>query len=157
MARKHRDAMRLLVAEIVSGGRAAGEMLPKQVDLATEFEVSRGVARETIRALEERGLISVRHGEGATVNEPGQWDVFDPDVLATTLESGHGGARLLCMETSGVGDRAWILSHAAHPIRGLTRRCTWRSAAFTTSEAGHLAGDSASDPSRSITQSLSGP
>jgi DNA-binding FadR family transcriptional regulator len=91
MARKHRDVMGLLIAEIVSGGRAAGSMLPREVDLAAEFEVSRGVARETIRAMEERGLIEVRHGRGATVNEPGRWDVFDPDVLAATLESEHEG------------------------------------------------------------------
>jgi DNA-binding FadR family transcriptional regulator len=90
MARKHRDAMRLLIADIVSGRRKAGDMLPKEVDLAHEFEVSRGVARETIRALEERGLIEVRHGKGATVNEPERWDVFDPDVLAATLERGSG-------------------------------------------------------------------
>jgi DNA-binding FadR family transcriptional regulator len=83
--------MRLWIAEIVAGVRQAGDMLPKGVDLAAEFEVSRGVARETIRALEERGLISVRPGKGATVNEPSTWDVFDPDVLAATLESGHGG------------------------------------------------------------------
>jgi DNA-binding FadR family transcriptional regulator len=41
--------------------------------------------------MEERGLISVKHGRGATVNEPTRWDVFDPDVLAATLESSHGG------------------------------------------------------------------
>ena len=90
MARKHRDVMRVLIADIVSGRRAAGSMLPKEVDLADEFEVSRGVARETIRAMEERGLIEVRHGKGATINEPDRWDVFDPDVLAATLESGSG-------------------------------------------------------------------
>jgi DNA-binding FadR family transcriptional regulator len=78
MARKHRDVMRLLIADIISGRRAAGDMLPKEVDLADEFEVSRGVARETIRALEERSLIEVRHGKGATINEPTEWDVFDP-------------------------------------------------------------------------------
>jgi DNA-binding FadR family transcriptional regulator len=87
MARKHRDVMRVLTADIVSGERPAGEMLPKEVDLASEFDVSRGVARETIRAMEERGLISVKHGKGATVNEPAQWDVFDPDVLAGMLDS----------------------------------------------------------------------
>ena len=91
MARKHRDVMRLLIAEIVSGRRAVGDMLPKEVDLADEFEVSRGVARETIRALEERGLIKVRHGKGASVNEPDRWDVIDPDVLAATLESRSSG------------------------------------------------------------------
>jgi DNA-binding FadR family transcriptional regulator len=89
MARKHRDVMRVLIADIASGRRVAGEMLPREVDLAAEFEVSRGVARETIRALEERGLISVKHGKGATVNQPASWDVFDPDVLAASLESEH--------------------------------------------------------------------
>jgi DNA-binding FadR family transcriptional regulator len=90
MARKHRDVMRILIADIVSGARPAGDMLPREVDLAAEFDVSRGVARETIRAMEERGLISVKHGKGATVNEPDEWDVFDPDVLAATLDSERG-------------------------------------------------------------------
>src|SRR4051812_42405503 len=91
MARKHRDVMRVLIADIVSGRRGTGEMLPKEVDLAEEFEVSRGVARETIRAMEERGVIAVKHGKGATVSAPSEWDVFDADVLAATLESGRGG------------------------------------------------------------------
>lgn len=90
MARKHRDVMRILTADIVSGVRPTGEMLPKEVDLATEFDVSRGVARETIRAMEERGLITVKHGKGATINGPEQWDVFDADVLAATLETDQG-------------------------------------------------------------------
>lgn len=83
--------MRLLIADIVSGVRPAGDMLPREVDLATEFDVSRGVARETIRAMEERGLIAVKHGKGATINGPDHWDVFDPDVLAATLDSERGG------------------------------------------------------------------
>src|ERR1051325_3541371 len=85
MARKHRDVMRMLIADIVSGVRPAGEMLPRAGGLADEFEVSRGVARETIRAMEERGLISVKHGKGATVNEPAEGDVLDPDVRGAGL------------------------------------------------------------------------
>lgn len=87
MPRKHKDTMRILVADIVSGAIPTGEMLPREVDLATEFGISRGVARETIRALEERGLISVRHGRGATVNDSAHWDVFAADVLAALLET----------------------------------------------------------------------
>jgi DNA-binding FadR family transcriptional regulator len=87
MARKHRDMMRILTTDIVAGVRPAGEMLPKEIDLAAEFDVSRGVARETIRAMEERGLISVKHGKGATINGPEHWDVFDADVLAATLDT----------------------------------------------------------------------
>jgi GntR family transcriptional repressor for pyruvate dehydrogenase complex len=86
--------MRRLIADVVSGGRLAGDMLPREVDLAAEFDVSRGVARETIRAMEERGLISVKHGKGATINEADDWDVFDPDVLAATLDSEGGSAVL---------------------------------------------------------------
>lgn len=95
MARKHREVMRILTSEIVAGTREAGEMLPREVDLAQAFDVSRGVARETIRAMEERGLVSVKHGRGATVNEPRSWDVFDPDVLAATLDSERGTDVLL--------------------------------------------------------------
>jgi GntR family transcriptional repressor for pyruvate dehydrogenase complex len=111
MARKHRDVMDILTADIVSGVRRAGDMLPREVDLAAEFDVSRGVARETIRAMEERGLISVRHGKGATINGPESWDVFDPAVLAATLESQRGGEvlaqylecrRILEVEAAGI-------------------------------------------------------
>ena len=78
--------MRELVTEIVAGKLAEGEMLPREVDLARRFDVSRGVTREGIRALEERGLLSVRHGRGATVTPRGQWDIFDPDVISALLE-----------------------------------------------------------------------
>jgi GntR family transcriptional repressor for pyruvate dehydrogenase complex len=79
--------MKLLMADIVSGAKASGEKLPREVDIAEEYEVSRGVARETIRALEERGLISVKHGRGATINSPDRWDELDPDVMAALFES----------------------------------------------------------------------
>src|SRR5829696_10209629 len=91
MARKHRDVMRLLSVDIVAGVLPTGSMLPKETDLAEKFRVSRGVARETIRAMEERGLISVSHGKGATVNAPEHWDLLDPDVLAATLETERSG------------------------------------------------------------------
>ncbi|MBS1881395.1 MAG: FadR family transcriptional regulator [Actinobacteria bacterium] len=82
------------MTEIAGGDLPAGTMLPREVDLAERFEVSRGVARETIRALEERGLISVRHGKGATVTDSTNWDVLDPDVLGVLLV-GSGGDELL--------------------------------------------------------------
>lgn len=79
--------MRVLIAEIVTGALEPGDQLAREVDLAERFDVSRGVARETIRALEERGMITVRHGRGASVNEATSWNVFDPDVLGVLLET----------------------------------------------------------------------
>jgi GntR family transcriptional repressor for pyruvate dehydrogenase complex len=74
-----------LAGEIVAGRRPPGSALPHEVELAERFGFSRGVAREALRALEERGLATVRHGSKTTVNPPGDWDLFDPDVLAAAL------------------------------------------------------------------------
>jgi GntR family transcriptional repressor for pyruvate dehydrogenase complex len=77
--------MRLLIGEIVSGQIEPGEWLPRETDIAERFDVSRGVSREVIRGLEERGLITVRHGRGAQVAPIQRWDMFDVDVLAAHL------------------------------------------------------------------------
>jgi DNA-binding FadR family transcriptional regulator len=94
MTRLHREPMAVLIEQIVVGEYAPGDMLPREVDLADRFEVSRGVVRESIRGLEERGLIAVKHGRGATVSEPDDWDVFDPEVLSALLAA-PGGRKLL--------------------------------------------------------------
>lgn len=86
--------MRVLIVDIVSGRIAEGGPLPREAALARQFGVSRGVARECIRGLEERGLVRVKHGRGATVNESARWRVFDPEVLSGMLVSPHGAAVL---------------------------------------------------------------
>lgn len=85
MARLHRGPLQILIAEIVDEEIPDGDALPREVDLAKRFEVSRGTVRECIRGLEERGLIRVTHGRGATVNPPENWDTLDADVLASLL------------------------------------------------------------------------
>ncbi len=86
MPRLHRQVMNLLLGEIAGGALAAGDVLPREADLAAEHGVSRGVIRECMRGLEERGLVRVKHGRGATVLPASQWDTFDPDVLSALLE-----------------------------------------------------------------------
>jgi DNA-binding FadR family transcriptional regulator len=130
MARLHRDVMKLLITDIVTGARATDEMLPREVDLAEQFGVSRGVARETIRALEERGLISVKHGKGASVNDAAQWDVFDPDVLAVMLASERSGEvlaeylecrRILEVEAAGLAAERAGAEELARATEALAR------------------------------------
>ena len=89
MSRLHTDAMRVIIGEIASGRWPEGELLPREVDLAARFGFSRNVARECVRGLEERGLVSVRHGSGARVLPEYEWNRFDPDVLAALI----GGPR----------------------------------------------------------------
>jgi DNA-binding FadR family transcriptional regulator len=87
MARLHREAMRWVLDRILAGEFRDGQMLPREVDLAEQLGISRGVARETIRALEERGVVSVRHGRGATVRSLDAWDVLDEQVVRALLAS----------------------------------------------------------------------
>jgi DNA-binding FadR family transcriptional regulator len=90
MSRLHENIMRVLLADIVSGRVAVGGWLPRETDIAGQFGVSRGVARECIRGLEERGMVAVKHGRGATVRPESRWNVLDPDVLGALLDSGRG-------------------------------------------------------------------
>jgi DNA-binding FadR family transcriptional regulator len=94
MPRLHRQVMRILIGEITSGALRQGVSLLHEADVAAEHGVSRGVARECLRGLEERGLVRVKHGRGATVLPPREWDRFDPDVLGALLE-GNDSARVL--------------------------------------------------------------
>jgi GntR family transcriptional repressor for pyruvate dehydrogenase complex len=103
--------MEVLLADIVTGRLPIGSSLPREADLADQFRVSRGVVRECVRGLEERGLVTVKHGRGATVLPAEAWDLFNPDVLAAVLDSRHGAAvlgeylecrRLLEIEAAGL-------------------------------------------------------
>jgi len=111
-------AMEVLIGEIADGEFAPGELLPREVDLAERFGISRGVARECIRGLEERGLISVTHGRGATVNPPEDWDALDPDVLPALLASRDGdqlvAEALECQRTLEVEAAGLAAQRAEH-------------------------------------------
>jgi DNA-binding FadR family transcriptional regulator len=93
VARLHREIVDSLLQQISAGEPAAGARLPKEEDLAARFKVSRGTAREAIRALEERRVATVKHGRGATVLDAAEWDVVDP-VVASALLQGRGRAKL---------------------------------------------------------------
>ena len=95
MARLHREKMSGLLGAIVSGEFEPGELLPTEVELAAGLGVSRGVAREVVRALEERGVVSVRHGSGATVAALADWNVLNPEVLSAVLTGPDGRTILL--------------------------------------------------------------
>jgi len=85
MSRLYVGPMRELLAEMAVGELSPGDDLAHETDLVERFGVSRGVVREFIRALEERGMIAVKHGRGATVLPTDQWDVLDPEVLGAML------------------------------------------------------------------------
>ena len=58
-----------------------GDKFPPERELAMQFAVSRTVVRESMRGLEERGLVEVRHGSGVYVAEPSIDSVTDSLAL----------------------------------------------------------------------------
>ncbi|MBD8534586.1 FadR/GntR family transcriptional regulator [Plantibacter sp. CFBP 13570] len=75
-----------LVTAIVTGEVAEGSMLPIEAELTAHFGVSRTVIRESIKRVEEKGLVSVVQGSGTTVRSQESWNVLDPVVLEVMLE-----------------------------------------------------------------------
>ncbi len=67
---------------IVSGAIAEGDGLPREAELAKEFQVSRQAVREALKVLAAKGLVAPRRRTGTTVLPRSFWNLLDPDVLA---------------------------------------------------------------------------
>src|SRR5919108_5338564 len=94
MARLYREIVRELLRDAVAGGVPASGRFPSEQEIADRFACSRSVAREAIRALEERRVVAVRAGHGQRLLEADRWDVLDADV-ATALLVDHRDPDLL--------------------------------------------------------------
>lgn len=76
-----------LVAAVVTGEVKVGEVLPPEGILSQNFGVSRTVIRESVKRVEEKGLLTVAQGRGTSVNPPSSWNVLDPVVLSALVEN----------------------------------------------------------------------
>lgn len=76
-----------LVTAVVTGEFAAGELLPPEQPLTSHFGVSRTVIRESVKRLEEKGLVRAVQGRGTVVQPHASWNILDPVVLSVLLEN----------------------------------------------------------------------
>jgi len=74
-----------LVNVIVSGELAPGDSLPPELPLSQQFGVSRTVLRESIKRLEEKGLVTVGQGRGTVVQPTRAWNMLDRVVLTALI------------------------------------------------------------------------
>jgi GntR family transcriptional repressor for pyruvate dehydrogenase complex len=81
--RIHEDVAEQLRDAILDGRFPAGQKLPPERELARDFQVNRTSVREAIKVLEGLGLVSVRQGDGATVQPliDGSFDLLAPLVF----------------------------------------------------------------------------
>ncbi|MCS5717939.1 FadR family transcriptional regulator [Herbiconiux sp. CPCC 205763] len=76
-----------LVELIVTGRLEEGALLPPEGPLSERFGVSRTVLRESVKRLEEKGLVIVSQGRGTQVLAPGYWNMLDPVVLSALIDN----------------------------------------------------------------------
>ena len=74
-----------IIDSIVSEALPPESTLPNERELCTAFGVSRSVIRESVKVLEEKGLVRVKQGQGTTVTAPEHWNLLDPLVLEASI------------------------------------------------------------------------
>jgi DNA-binding FadR family transcriptional regulator len=78
-----------LRVDILSGRRKVGSKLPREIDLAGFFGVSRTAIREALRVLELQGLVYVYHGYGGGMFVKALDDQPLADAFQTSLQAGR--------------------------------------------------------------------
>lgn len=74
-----------LVDAIVRGDLPPGTTLPPESLLCEQFAVSRTVIRESVKRLEEKGLVTVVQGRGTQVAPQDSWKMVDETVLSALV------------------------------------------------------------------------
>lgn len=69
---------------IITGVWQEGWTLPREIELATQFEVSRTSIRESLSILKAKGLIAARQKAGTHVRERINWNMLDAELLEWT-------------------------------------------------------------------------
>jgi len=86
----HRKLYQYVVEEIgqqiIKGQYGIGDILPTEDRLSEEMQVSRGVLREAIQVLAQKGLIQTRPRIGSQILPRKNWNLFDADVLVWRLQ-----------------------------------------------------------------------
>lgn len=75
-----------LVDAIVSGAVPPGDLLPPEGPLAEQFGVSRTVIRESVKRIEEKGLVTIARGRGTSVRPTSSWNILDQIVLTSLIK-----------------------------------------------------------------------
>ena len=108
-----------LVDRIVGGVYPPDSVLPTEPVLCEEFSVSRTVIRESVKVLEEKGLVRAVPGRGTRVREQEAWNLLDPMVLEAHVRHDQTLAILDQLVTVRIALEAQMAADAADRISDL--------------------------------------
>jgi DNA-binding FadR family transcriptional regulator len=75
-----------LVDAIVTGRIQPGNSLPPESQLSEQFGVSRTVIRESVKRVEEKGMVTIARGRGTEVRPSSSWNMLDRVVLTSLIK-----------------------------------------------------------------------
>ncbi|HVN87356.1 MAG TPA: GntR family transcriptional regulator [Candidatus Binatia bacterium] len=109
--RIHEDVFEQLRDAILDGRFRAGHKLPPERELADQFQINRTSVREAIKRLEALGLVTVRQGDGATVQPliDASLDLLAPMVF----HAGRVDARVLMEMTEVINPLLFEMAQLA--------------------------------------------
>lgn len=86
-----------VIDRIVDGTYREGAMLPGEVELSKELDVSRLTVREAVKVLRDRGVLEVVQGRGTFLAPRSQWTDLSTVIALTLRESSarDAGMRLI--------------------------------------------------------------
>ena len=76
-----------LGSAIVSGKYGTHNPVPSEAVLCEQLQVSRSAAREAVKSLAAKGLITSRARQGIRILPENEWNLFDADVLRWVRDS----------------------------------------------------------------------
>lgn len=74
------------LGQSIVSGAYDGPGFPTEAELCTQFSASRTVAREAVKMLTAKGLLSARPRQGTKVEPVSRWNLLDPDVTRWLME-----------------------------------------------------------------------
>ncbi|MEM9965750.1 MAG: FadR/GntR family transcriptional regulator [Asticcacaulis sp.] len=74
------------LGQSIVSGAYDGRGFPTEAELCTQFSASRTVAREAVKMLTAKGLLSARPRQGTKVEPVSRWNLLDPDVTRWLME-----------------------------------------------------------------------
>ncbi len=78
----HGRVVHTIGRQIVTGAIHEGQTLPREADLAEQYQVSRQAIREALKVLAAKGLVSTRRRAGTAVASRSDWNLLDSDIIA---------------------------------------------------------------------------
>ena len=77
----NKQVAREIATLILAGAWQEGWTLPREIELAAQFDVSRASIRESLSILKAKGLIAARQKAGTHVRERTSWNMLDAELL----------------------------------------------------------------------------